>query len=484
MSDFNTSATDTLPLAPNKRVNYTFGMILGEDDFQQEQSHFEWKHCLSNRLLHGYGTVCGLKVTSEPLADSEEVEIRVLAGTAISPQGKWIWVERNQCARLNAWLQRDQSEHDHVLAPGAHTVYVQLCYVECPTDLVPIVGEPCVIEDDTQAASRILEAFRVEFVWTPPEQSLETHVRSFGDLLAQVDILPEMSPPVGVDERERFLNAVRQIDKIMSPPLASPFDGGPFHLAAATVSETLRQALAIWATEVCPRFESSGEADCILLACLDFEIDDNGQLVADSVNVDNCTRPILVANRLKQELFGLLGRPAYTSVPMPPEAQALPTALAAAEPAASRDVATELAPPTLRELPTPEARLLPFATLTRLDARVYEIWFNIRTFDNRVAVESLDENALTVQMETEIGPGFLRRIGIEAPGIQRRRRNVFVVNLAVESDVLRFTFSLSGIFLTDGTSLSTYTAQEGVTFVGYDGGDLVTMFVRGRVSAE
>ena len=79
----------TLP-EPNRRVNYTLGMVLDQDDFQQEQGHFEWKHRLSNLLLHGSGTVCGLKVSVKPLVG--DVEIQISPGYAISPQGDWIWV--------------------------------------------------------------------------------------------------------------------------------------------------------------------------------------------------------------------------------------------------------------------------------------------------------------------------------------------------------------------------------------------------------
>ena len=91
------SATDNEPLAPNKRVHHAFGMVMGVDEFQQEQAHFEWKHRLSNRLLHGYGTVCGLRVSKREASDSGDVQIAVSRGYAISPRGRWIWVEHDQC---------------------------------------------------------------------------------------------------------------------------------------------------------------------------------------------------------------------------------------------------------------------------------------------------------------------------------------------------------------------------------------------------
>jgi hypothetical protein len=61
----------------------------------------------------------------------------------------------------------------------------------------------------------------------------------------------------------------------------------------------------VWVTEVCPRFEPT--SDCILLAAIHFDVDAAGALLVDSVAIDNDARPVLVPDRLKQELFCLLG---------------------------------------------------------------------------------------------------------------------------------------------------------------------------------
>src|SRR5262249_21135885 len=48
------------------RLAYFHGQMLGALDLQTEQSYFREKLKLHNRCLHGYGTVCGLKVVPEP----------------------------------------------------------------------------------------------------------------------------------------------------------------------------------------------------------------------------------------------------------------------------------------------------------------------------------------------------------------------------------------------------------------------------------
>jgi hypothetical protein len=321
MRDCISSPADCSPLPPNKRVNYTFGMVLGEQDFRQEQAHFEWKHRISNLLLHGYGTVCGLHVTARPLSDDSDVEIYVSSGYAVSPHGDWIWVDHDQCARLGAWLQRHSSDLPGYNGPGSYTAYVSLCYDECLVDLVPVAGRACASEEDTRAPSRILETFRTEFSWIAPEQSREDHFRAFGDLLQRIEIIPESGSPPDLDDSAYLIDLVRNLGLEQSPPALSPPDD-TIGLYASTLCETMREALAVWVTEVCPRFEPT--SDCILLAAIHFDVDAAGALLVDSVEIDNDARPVLVPDRLKQELFCLLGGQGGAAGPIGPQGPAGP----------------------------------------------------------------------------------------------------------------------------------------------------------------
>jgi hypothetical protein len=70
-----------------KRNNYAYGMVLGVEDFQQEFSYFYGRMKLHNRMLHGYGTVTGLEVSSE---EEAAAGILVNAGMAIDPEGNEI----------------------------------------------------------------------------------------------------------------------------------------------------------------------------------------------------------------------------------------------------------------------------------------------------------------------------------------------------------------------------------------------------------
>jgi len=301
------ASAENAPLDPRKRVNYAFGMVMGVNDFRQEQEHFEWKHRNSNLLLHGSGTVCGLKVTAEALPDGSDVEIQVSAGHAISPTGKWIWVEQDQCAQLNKWLQ--QNPPSPPSGTGPQTIYVTLCYNECPTDPVPVAGWACATDDETIAPSRIAETFTMQFSRTPPRQPLEKAVRDFGELLGQVEII-QGSPP-SQDDSDLLFQQVRSLG--LPDYLPAP---GLLLLPATLACETMHQALTIWVTEVCPRLQQA-DTDCLLLAAVDFNVDADGNLsfardaqghlTPGSISVGYHDRPVLVPDRLKQELFCLIG---------------------------------------------------------------------------------------------------------------------------------------------------------------------------------
>src|SRR5271156_4963406 len=128
MTDCSAASLENAKLDPRKLPNYVYGMVLGPTDFRQVLENFDWKQRNSNLLLHGSGTVCGLSVSAQLLPSGTDIEIGVSAGFAISPRGRWIRVERDQCAPLNQWLQAQMNTPYASPGAGANTVYVTLCY--------------------------------------------------------------------------------------------------------------------------------------------------------------------------------------------------------------------------------------------------------------------------------------------------------------------------------------------------------------------
>ena len=183
-------------------------MVLGEDDFTQEFVYLSGRDQWLARDLLGYGTVCGLRLTVD--ATSQGPRVAVEPGTAVSPQGQMIRVTLAQCAYLNNWLAANkQAVIDRLgaLPGGMVTLYVVLCYRDCPTDQVPIPGEPCRSEDDMMAPSRLKDDFTLELRFTPPDQREEDALRDFVAWLSQIDI---SSGPSTVTLDEFITTSARQ----------------------------------------------------------------------------------------------------------------------------------------------------------------------------------------------------------------------------------------------------------------------------------
>ncbi len=315
MNGMTITPSQTL-LDPFRRVNYSLGLVLGVDEFNQEQIYLIEKNRLHNRTLHGYGTVCGLDVTVRDTAEGPEV--LVSAGLAVNPHGQEIRVPTAQCARLNEWLSRNQ---DDILAsmgspplefpPGPLTIYVVLCYRECKTDMVPVPGEPCRSQEDTMAASRIAEDFELALRLQPPLQVEEEAVRRFGAMLERIQISTTAESFTTREELEAY---VRSLDGIAgSPPEDSPPDlPGVLFLHPDNASDILRAVVRVWVTEVRPNLLNSqqdcasppAEGDCVLLARLDFDVDPSWQVEDNPsamVQIDQDMRPVLLHTRLLQE---------------------------------------------------------------------------------------------------------------------------------------------------------------------------------------
>ena len=210
MSGFSTLASPGAAQPdPTKHVNYTLGMVLGVDDFTQEFAYLSNRDQLLARTLHGYGTVCGLRVTYSP--NDGNPQMIVEPGMAVTPRGQFVSVPVTQCAQINAWLQANSAEVEQRrqgVDPSAPLpLYVVLCYRECPTDMAPIPGEPCRSEDEAMAPARLADDYRLELRFVPPEQTEEQALRAFVDWLNDIEIVAGGASSTSLED---FAEAVRQ----------------------------------------------------------------------------------------------------------------------------------------------------------------------------------------------------------------------------------------------------------------------------------
>jgi hypothetical protein len=354
------SAPDAVPADPSKRVNYTFGMVLGVDDFVQMDAYREGRDRLIARELIGYGTVWGLAVAAapDPVDPEARERVTVTRGLAIVPSGQPVCVPVDQCAYIAPWLRTHADALDDIAPAGGDVpVYVVLCYRDRPTDDVPIPGEPCRSEDELMAPSRRQDDFSLELRLQPPPQVEEDAVR---DVVAWVRQIPLVG--TGGSSVEQVLDALRAAaappisgsppDGWGSPPDASPPNWGsppdwgspPFDallgspdvslaIPADAAGEYLREILRVWVTELRPRWRldvgcggscppAGEELDCLLLAELTIPIVwDSGTPITTGgpIDVVEDRRPFLVHERMLQEWLLGAGFGAETPLGSPPE---------------------------------------------------------------------------------------------------------------------------------------------------------------------
>lgn len=164
-------------LDPLQRVNYTFGMVLGVDDFRQEHAYLAARDERALRETIGFGVIAGLGVLAPaPASASEGQQVRVAPGLALMPDGRLCSVRTEQCANLQSWLDAEKARD---VATGTRpTVYVLLRHAEVSGSPVPIPGEPCRDESELSADARMVDSFTLDFAWTPPDASEDLALRA------------------------------------------------------------------------------------------------------------------------------------------------------------------------------------------------------------------------------------------------------------------------------------------------------------------
>lgn len=295
---FTPELPTTRPMDPTKRVKYTAGLVLGVDEFTQEQTYHVARDRLHNRLLHGYGTVSGLKVSQR--ATGQGPELVVSPGAAVDPRGQIVCVRTAQCARLNAWLQANAADvKSEVLSPSeALSVYVVLKYRDCEADWVPVPGGPCRMQDDSRTASRMVDAFELTLSLRRPEQLEEDAIRKFERLLASIKI----ADGAGAESSDEDVEvAVRTLLAPGVPPIP------PLRFKTNTSAERMRALYRTWVTEVRPAAVPYSEGGCegpreewLQLARADFALTANLEVDGVPKILEN-ERPILVQSRALQE---------------------------------------------------------------------------------------------------------------------------------------------------------------------------------------
>jgi hypothetical protein len=323
---------------PSRHVNFEVGMILGVEDYRQEFAYHSGRDRWIVRELGGYGTLSGLAVSIED-AGADGPRIRVTAGTAASPGGQLICVGADQCALLNAWLNRPEIAA-RVTQIGAERtppneavlkVWLSLCYDSCPVAPVPIPGQPCRSEEDLMAPSRVVDDYRLSLGFEPPPLGEADYLRL---MAAYGAALPDAGgAPPGPAALRTLRETVRKQARVLFSPTA--VEAAAADVAAISVHPDVRpQVMAelrsLWITELRPKVVtahcSPGGAigdDCVALALLTVSVVNGGTKweVLDAgpgafeIDLDQGGRPILMSLAMAASAFGIAPDPAGGGTP-------------------------------------------------------------------------------------------------------------------------------------------------------------------------
>jgi hypothetical protein len=183
------SAPEAAGLPGFVRNRYFYGQLLDVHHFECEQLYFRNKLALINRLIHGFGVICGLDVV---LSD-DRGSVVVTPGVALDKAGRFIIVSKpSRSGKLpnppvpeeedspeqegdyahddddreqHEHGKREHDKHEHGRhrhdCDDDHYVHVALCYHECEGDPEPVRVCDCEIVDPC-APSTIRERYCIE----------------------------------------------------------------------------------------------------------------------------------------------------------------------------------------------------------------------------------------------------------------------------------------------------------------------------------
>ena len=202
------------PGDPFTRLRYHYGQLLGAEDFETEQRYFLLRSRLHNALLHGMGTVWGLRVRAEETADPAGLRLICEPGLAIDALGREVYVPLSVCLDVTG-LAATPFWADLAPPPAAppaagegggegggeeapdprRRVYVVLSYRACLSAPVPAVTPPCSDSDASLVHSRVLDGYRICLQAEAPPDPAAT----------QRDVTRLAGPP---GPRERLLDLI------------------------------------------------------------------------------------------------------------------------------------------------------------------------------------------------------------------------------------------------------------------------------------
>ena len=157
-----TSHAQPIGLHTAVRNRYYFGKLLDVVHFDIEQDYFNYKRWLINRLILGYGVVCGFDVE----LGKDETTVSMTSGFGIDRWGREIiapagYQDFKLPDRPAAGQQQSQQQQKDYCEDDDVWYHLLICYYECDGSPEPALGDECGVE--TCVPSLAQERFKLEW---------------------------------------------------------------------------------------------------------------------------------------------------------------------------------------------------------------------------------------------------------------------------------------------------------------------------------
>jgi hypothetical protein len=166
-----------------ERMRYFTGRYMTARDFRDEQLYHLTHRYLHNRMMHGWGVLCGLHVYQHPTEGCRHDRVIVNAGMAVDCCGREIVINQTIVPPPIPWKgkpsdeQREAQQEEGEYAPADRRWYPLLClhYVEKQIESVPVLYSEGSCDEQRREYSRIAEGYEFEWRWVRHEDLPKYH---------------------------------------------------------------------------------------------------------------------------------------------------------------------------------------------------------------------------------------------------------------------------------------------------------------------
>lgn len=146
-----------------ERNRYFTGKFMTARDFQGEQDYLRSRHQLHNRLLHGWGIVCGLEVRPNPIRECSNCTVVVKAGAALDCYGREVILLEDTVFEIPRPNENDtisatpQGQEPAESKSEREELLLCLYYDEDEIELTPAIYNDAGCDAEAEQANRIRE---------------------------------------------------------------------------------------------------------------------------------------------------------------------------------------------------------------------------------------------------------------------------------------------------------------------------------------